>query len=138
MCALNAGLYCFPQNPAKVNTRTLLVVDYKHTVTDYLYKLGTGRYEKYVYREAANAKPYQIWDSVFQYTPNKQGCFLNNVTIKAQKCTKYAIKMSNIFICPIFYVFLHLYELTSEIEVIKCHNQNMAVLLNVSLIEVCK
>ena len=35
--------------------------------------------------------------------------------------------------CPIFNVFLHLYEFTSKIEVIKRHNQNMAVLLNILL-----
>ena len=60
-----------------------------------------------------------------------------DVGIKAPKCTKYAIRMYNIFIFLVsvqyFKFFLHLYELTSKIEVIKYRNQNMAVLLKVSL-----
>ena len=39
-------------------------------------KVGMGRYEKYVHREVANAKPYRFRDSAFYYTPNKHGLFL--------------------------------------------------------------
>ena len=60
---------------------------------------------------------------------------LHNIAIKVAKCTIYAIKVYNFFrflVCTQYFkFFFNLHKPTSEIEVIKCCNQNMAVLLNV-------
>ena len=60
---------------------------------------------------------------------------LHDIAIKVPKWIKYEIKAYNFFrflVCfQYFKVFLQLYELPSEIEVINCRNYNMAVLLNI-------
>ena len=62
---------------------------------------------------------------------------LNNIAIKVAKCTKYEIKAYNFFsflVCSQYFKFSFNYmNLQVEIDVIKCRNQNMAVLLNKSM-----
>ena len=61
---------------------------------------------------------------------------LNDITIKVAKCTNIRKKLIHVissnfwFVLIIFCVSLQLYEHTIEIQVIKCHNKNMAVLPN--------
>ena len=38
------------------------------------FKVGMDLYQKCVYREVANAKPYWFRDSAFQYIPTKHRC----------------------------------------------------------------
>ena len=64
--------------------------------------------------------------------------FSDDIAKKVPKCTNYGWKVCNFFKFPIFKIFLPLYELTSENKVIKCRNHNIAFLLNVLAITVCK
>ena len=60
---------------------------------------------------------------------------LNYITVKVQIYTKYEIKVQRFFR---FLVFFQLFVSTSEMKVIEYRNQNMAVLLNIIAIKVCK
>ena len=57
---------------------------------------------------------------------------LHDITIKVAKCTKYEIKACNFFRFVVYSQYFkfsfNLYELTCEILVVNCCNQNMAVL----------
>ena len=57
---------------------------------------------------------------------------LHNIATKVVKCTKYEIKAYKFFRFLVYSQSFNfsLNYMTSEIEVIKCRNQDMAVLLN--------
>ena len=70
----------------------------------------------------------------------KHGHFLLTTSqIKVPKCTKYEINVYNFLrflVCSKYFKFSFHFVLTSKIKVIKSHNQNMAVLLNLITIKV--
>ena len=80
-------------------------------------------------REVTNAKLYRLRDLLH---PNQTWTFpLNNIVIKVPKCTNNGLKVCNFFRFLDCFQYFKLYVLTSEINIIKCCNQNIAVLLNV-------